>query len=181
MPVTRKGAELLAGFAADEQAKLLGEMTVADLRKFDDRFECWADDGQLEPPGDWRVWLMIAGRGYGKTRAGAEWVDAQARAGGASFRAALVAATIAEARAVMIEGRSGLIAVAKGHKPKFDAGVDRLTWRRRSSIRARTPRSCAGPSIMSRGATSWRNGRSRTRRGTSCGWGCGWARAGGRW
>jgi len=36
----------------------------------------WAHDGQLPPPGDWRVWLIRAGRGFGKTRAGAEWVGA---------------------------------------------------------------------------------------------------------
>ena len=112
-----------------KQEKFLAAMNGPDLRGYDDDFSSWAHDGQREPPGDWRTWLMIAGRGYGKTRAGAEWVDAQARRGGRGFRIALVAATIDEARAVMIEGRSGLMNVVRGHKPKFDTGADRLTWR----------------------------------------------------
>jgi len=74
------------------------------------------------------VWLMIAGRGYGKTRAGAEWIDGFARKRGTRLRVALVAATIAEARAVMVEGRSGLLAVNKAKGLKFDASIDRLSW-----------------------------------------------------
>ncbi|GAO40669.1 phage terminase family protein [Sphingomonas changbaiensis NBRC 104936] len=70
-----------------------------------------ARKGQFEPEGDWRLWVIMAGRGFGKTRAGAEWVSALARADG-TLRIALVAATIDEARAVMVEGESGLIAVA---------------------------------------------------------------------
>jgi phage terminase large subunit-like protein len=72
----------------------------------------WAHRGQLAPLGDWRVWVMLAGRGFGKTRAGAEWVSQMARdTPGASI--ALVAATADEARALMVEGRSGLLAVAR--------------------------------------------------------------------
>lgn len=76
--------------------------------------ELWhwqAHEGQREPAGDWRLWVIMAGRGFGKTRAGAEWVSALARADG-TLRIALVAATLEEARAVMVEGESGLIAVA---------------------------------------------------------------------
>lgn len=111
-----------------EQERLLDKMTGADLRAYDDLFLEWADDGQLEPTGDWRVWLMIAGRGYGKTRAGAEWIDGLAKKRGAKLRVALIAATIAEARAVMVEGRSGLLAVNKTKGLKFDASLDRLQW-----------------------------------------------------
>jgi phage terminase large subunit-like protein len=78
-------------------------------------FEQWrwqSHDGQFEPGGDWRLWVIMAGRGFGKTRAGAEWVSALARAD-ATLRIALVAATIDEARAVMVEGESGLVAVAR--------------------------------------------------------------------
>lgn len=54
---------------------------------------------------------MLAGRGFGKTRAGADWVRAIAEADGAA-RIALVSATVAEARAVMVEGESGLLVIA---------------------------------------------------------------------
>jgi phage terminase large subunit-like protein len=63
----------------------------------------------------WRVWAIVAARGFGKTRAGAEWVWARARENGKA-RIALVAATIDEAAQVMIEGESGLLAVARGNE-----------------------------------------------------------------
>lgn len=64
---------------------------------------------QLPPPGDWFVWFIKAGRGWGKTRTGAEWVRARARLG--NRRIALVASTFADGRDTMVEGESGLLAV----------------------------------------------------------------------
>jgi phage terminase large subunit-like protein len=84
-------------------------------------FELWARDDQLPPDasqggGDWTTWLMLGGRGAGKTRAGAEWVRAFARdEGGAAARIALIGETLADARSVMVEGVSGLLAV---HPPE---------------------------------------------------------------
>ena len=81
----------------------------------------WAErahPGQLEPEGDHATWLILAGRGFGKTRAGAEWVADKVRSGGKQ-RIALVAATVEEARAVMVEGDSGLLAVAADLIHKF--------------------------------------------------------------
>lgn len=72
--------------------------------------EC-AHDGQIEPEGDHATWLILAGRGFGKTRAGAEWVAGLVREHGA-VRIALIAATIDEARSVMVEGNSGLLGIA---------------------------------------------------------------------
>ena len=63
----------------------------------------WAAPSQSPPDGDWRTWLLMAGRGFGKTRAGAEWVRGIAEAGDRGTRIALVAASEAEARAVMVE------------------------------------------------------------------------------
>jgi phage terminase large subunit-like protein len=81
--------------------------------------EWWwqAHRGQKEPPqcadgSDWRVWAIVAGRGFGKTRAGAEWVWARAREK-RDARIALVAATADEAVRVMVEGESGLLAAAR--------------------------------------------------------------------
>ncbi|GAA3260803.1 hypothetical protein GCM10020258_23540 [Sphingomonas yabuuchiae] len=62
---------------AREQA--LAALSPAQKRELVERWELWAHDGQVAPPGDWRVWLIRAGRGFGKTRAGAEWVSALAR------------------------------------------------------------------------------------------------------
>ena len=74
------------------------------------RWSLRAHAGQMAPPGDWQVWLIRAGRGFGKTRAGAEWVNAAARS--TAVRVALVGATMEDARRVMVEGPSGVIAVA---------------------------------------------------------------------
>ena len=78
-------------------------------------FEEWswqAHWGQKEPKGDWRTWLLIAGRGFGKTRTGAEWVSARARENPGA-RIALVGGSRDEVAKVMVEGPSGLIAVAR--------------------------------------------------------------------
>jgi len=69
-----------------------------------------ARPNQLPPPGDWwQIWLLLAGRGFGKTRTLAEWVCEQVASGQAS-RIALVAATAADARDVLVEGESGILA-----------------------------------------------------------------------
>lgn len=77
---------------------------------FDYFWEFAARDEQLPPPGNWRIWMIMAGRGFGKTRAGAEWVRMIADTH-PDARIALVSASLAEARAVMVEGDSGLLAV----------------------------------------------------------------------
>jgi phage terminase large subunit-like protein len=93
----------------------LNALSEADRRAFDAHWPSWAHDGQAPPHDRWRQWVMLAGRGFGKTRAGAEFVAAFAREhAGAAI--ALVGATIDEARAVMVEGRSGLLAVARAEE-----------------------------------------------------------------
>src|SRR5215471_1531433 len=84
---------------------------------------------QLPPPGNWwQIWLLLAGRGFGKTRTLAEWVCQQALFGLAS-RIALVAATAADARDVLVEGESGILAVAPPwFQPVYESSKRRLTW-----------------------------------------------------
>jgi phage terminase large subunit-like protein len=82
---------------------------------------------QWPPLGPWRYWLILAGRGFGKTRAGAEWVRSQVEMG--RKRIALVAPTTADARDVMVEGESGLIAIAPhDERPIFQPSRRRLVW-----------------------------------------------------
>ena len=93
-----------------------------------DDWEFWARPNQLPPPGDWRVWLLLAGRGFGKTRSGAEFVRARVEAGLAA-RVALVGPTAADVRDVMIEGDSGLLAIASDDdRPHYESSKRRLTW-----------------------------------------------------
>ena len=83
---------------------------------------------QLPPPGDWSTWLILAGRGAGKTRAGAEYVRALAEAA-ALPRIALVGPTAADVRDTMVEGESGLLAIApNSNRPVYEPTKRRLTW-----------------------------------------------------
>ena len=119
----------LARMPPDEQRAWLAKCTPGDLLLLDTAFEAWANQGQIEPDGEgWRVWLMMAGRGFGKTRAGAEWV--MRLASQRKVRFALVGATIDDARSVMIEGEAGLLSVArrKRAKVKWEPSLGRLTW-----------------------------------------------------
>lgn len=83
----------------------------------------------------WRTWVLIGGRGSGKTRAGAEWVHALASCPGGHgggrakpLRIALVAETLSDAREVMIDGVSGILKVARHERPRFEASRRRLIW-----------------------------------------------------
>ncbi len=103
--------EQLWSISPDERAEVVRALPMPQKRELNTRWEAWAHHGQHAPDGDWRIWLIRAGRGFGKTRAGAEWVSAVARAN-PKARIALVGATIADAQRVMIEGASGLRSVA---------------------------------------------------------------------
>jgi phage terminase large subunit-like protein len=92
------------------------------------QWKFWARPNQLEPEGDWRSWLVRAGRGWGKTRVGAEWVRKQVETGQAT-RIALVGATAADVRDVMVEGPSGMLAISPpGSRPVYEPSKRRLTW-----------------------------------------------------
>lgn len=105
------------------RARLVGRLSDAQVRALDKDWPVWAHVGQQAPTDEsWRVWVMLGGRGFGKTRAGAEWVSALAR-DHPGCAIALVAANPDEARRVMIEGRSGLLAVARPEERR------RMRWR----------------------------------------------------
>ncbi|WP_244486733.1 terminase family protein [Aurantimonas sp. Leaf443] len=88
---------------------------------------------QLPPPGDWRQWLILGGRGSGKTRAGAEWIRALALGAAplaerAHGRIALLAETLGDAREVMVDGESGLLGLEGPGRPSFEASRRRLVF-----------------------------------------------------
>lgn len=90
----------------------------------------WARPSQLVPAGDWNTWLILAGRGYGKTRTGAETVRTFVEKG-LTRRIALVAPTAADVRDVMVEGESGLLACCPPwFRAHFEPSKRRITWKR---------------------------------------------------
>lgn len=116
------------------------DLVAAHIARFDDRtlmahahdWALTARPEQLPPGGAWRTWLMMGGRGSGKTRAGAEWVHALATGDlpglGRTGRIALVAESFGDAREVMIDGISGILGVARAERPAFEATRRRLVW-----------------------------------------------------
>jgi phage terminase large subunit-like protein len=102
--------------------------TPEKLKKLDYAWWFNAREKQEIPPGLWRIWLILAGRGFGKTRTGAETVREQVEKGNAK-RIALVAPTASDARDVMIEGESGIMNICPDwNRPTYEPSKRRLTW-----------------------------------------------------
>lgn len=118
----------IIGLKPIERLKLLAELAPKERRTLETHWPFWAREAQMPPSGDWTCWLVCAGRGFGKTRLGAEWVRHVAH-GNPDARIALVASSLVEARAVMVEGESGIMAVHRTKdRPHFEASLRRLTW-----------------------------------------------------
>ena len=127
---------------------LTEEMDQTERISFDYLWEFNARPNQLPPQGEWRVWMTMAGRGFGKTRAGAEWVRMIAESN-PDARIALVSSSLAEARGVMVEGESGLLAICRpGHKPHFEPSLHRVRFANGAQAQlfsAAEPESLRGP------------------------------------
>lgn len=88
----------------------------------------WARPEQLPPPGNWFVWLILAGRGFGKSRTSAEFIRALAERR-QKLRLALVGRTAADVRDTMVEGESGILAVSRpSFMPVYEPSKRRVTW-----------------------------------------------------
>ena len=133
-PGLRSGASWIASAAQHVQDEFLNSLTEGELLALPFLFEFWAMEHQLPPEGDWRTWVIMGGRGAGKTRAGAEWVRAQVEGPrpldeGRARRVALVGETVDQVREVMIFGDSGILACSPpDRRPDWEAGRKRLVW-----------------------------------------------------
>ena len=127
-PAAALPARAVARLSATERQRLLAGMSDRAAAAFLYDWPRWALPGQLPPASDWRVWLLLAGRGFGKTRSGAEWLRGQVESGRAR-RIALIGPTAGAARDVMVEGESGLLACCPPWaRPLFEPSKRRLTW-----------------------------------------------------
>jgi len=102
-------AELLRNLPDDEVASILKQLGPKKAAELQHDWSFWARPEQLEPDGNWNTWVALAGRGWGKTRAGAEWVRHRIRSGDKIVHC--VAPTKGDVRRVMVEGDSGLLNV----------------------------------------------------------------------
>ncbi len=123
--------ELLAGKSRDEINELLADFSDAEAAEllYDWR-GIWARPEQLTPAGDWLLWFILAGRGFGKTRTGAEaTVEVASKPEACGGRVHLVAPTAGDARDVMVEGESGILACSPPwFMPKYQPSKRRLRW-----------------------------------------------------
>jgi phage terminase large subunit-like protein len=125
---TSKLADELIGLDREERKRQLARLSEAERKALRPYWRVWAHEGQLAPGKAWHTWVIMAGRGYGKTRAGAEWVRGVAEAD-PTARIALVGDSLGEARRVMVEGPSGLLAIARPSlRPVYEPSKRQLTW-----------------------------------------------------
>lgn len=152
------------------QQAFLTSLTDEELRALPYLFDFWAMPHQLPPEGDWRTWVILGGRGAGKTRAGSEWVrskveGARPRAPGPCRRIALVGETMDQAREVMVFGESGILASSPpDRRPTWVAGRKMLIWPNGATAQlfsAHDPDSLRGPqfdAIWADEVAKWKKG-----------------------
>ncbi|MCW1952345.1 MAG: terminase family protein [Octadecabacter sp.] len=130
----RSGAALVASANVADRKAFLRGLSGPQLKALPYLFDFWALEHQLAPVGDWRTWVILGGRGAGKTRAGAEWVrsmveGSRPRDPGAATRVGLIGETMEQAREVMVFGESGILACSPpDRRPTWIAGRQMLVW-----------------------------------------------------
>ncbi|WP_018632105.1 DNA-packaging protein [Neomegalonema perideroedes] len=153
-PGATSWADWLASLPPEAQARFLDSLPPESLSALPWLFELWRRPSQSPPPGSWRTWVFLGGRGAGKTRAGAEWVRGLVEgptplSSGARRRVALMAETADQAREVMVQGESGLMsATPPDRRPTYLAARRALIWPNGAEARlfsAADPESLRGP------------------------------------
>lgn len=155
---TRKiTAEALRGLEPAKVKKLFAELGPIKTEELKHDWSFWARDNQLEPDNDdWNTWFINAGRGFGKTRSGVEWVRENVKRG--VKRIAAVASTNSDIERVMVKGESGFLSVCwKGDKtyagkkmgfPEWSPTKRTLTWENGAQVQffsAEEPERLRGP------------------------------------
>jgi hypothetical protein len=134
-PARKSAAASLASLGEVGWSAFIDTLSENALAALPWLWDVWATpQHQVEPEGNWQTWVILGGRGAGKTRAGAEWVRAQVEgalplSAGRCRRVALVGETIDQVRAVMVDGESGLMAVSPpDRRPELKISQKRMIW-----------------------------------------------------
>ena len=119
---------LLRGLPDAARNRILADLSPVALSALKFDWPLWARPSQLPPPGEWRTWLLLGGRGGGKTRAAAEWVRAEVTTGRRGSLA-IVGPTADTLRRDVVGGRSGLLATADpAFQPEYEPSRRRVVW-----------------------------------------------------
>lgn len=127
-------ASLLAEMPAHEREIFFLSLSPEEAKLLEYDWSFWGRPSQQEPPGNWAVWLAMAGRGFGKTRMGSEWVRSMMcgptpMAPGRCHHMALVAETAADARDVMVQSAGGILRCHPPEfRPKYTPSLRKLEW-----------------------------------------------------
>lgn len=169
-PASKSAADWIASASPRLRDEFLDGLSQGALRALPWVFDFWALEHQRPPEGAWRSWVILGGRGAGKTRAGAEWVRAQVegsrpRDPGRARRVALVGETVDQAREVMVFGESGILACSPpDRRPRWESTRKRLVWPNGAEAQvfsAHEPESLRGPQFDAAWAdelAKWRRG-----------------------
>lgn len=121
-------AQFLASLDEEARKAELSKLSAKEIAALKWHWPFWARPNQLPPDGDWITWLLLAGRGFGKTRCGAEWVRQKAKEN-PGCRIALVGETAADCRKVMVDGESGILAISPpDFMPTYYPTNRQLVW-----------------------------------------------------
>jgi phage terminase large subunit-like protein len=166
----RSGADWLSSATPEQVDDFIGGLSENALLALPWMFEFWALAHQLPPEGIWKTWVIMGGRGAGKTRAGSEWVRSQVEGAGpgdvgVARRVALVGETIDQVREVMVFGDSGILACSPpDRRPEWQATRKQLVWPNGAVAQvfsAHEPESLRGPQFDAAWVdelAKWKNG-----------------------
>ena len=137
-------ADTLRGMTDEEVLDLLTQLGPDKAKELKHTWPFWARTEQLPPEGSWNTWVILAGRGFGKTRSGAEWIREQVKQG--RKRLAFVAPTNSDIRKVMVEGESGVMNISwegdktyrggKMGKPEWSPTNRQIKWENGATVDA---------------------------------------------
>lgn len=135
---------------AEAFARHMASLSVEEAQELLYNWKLWSRPEQRTPPGNWwSIWLLLAGRGFGKTRTGAEWIKEREEKGLAKY-IALVSQSAGDARDVMVEGEAGILAMYPEHeRPLYEPSKRRITWKsgaQATIYTAEDPNQLRGPS-----------------------------------
>jgi phage terminase large subunit-like protein len=149
----QSAASYFRSIPLEERERLFNSLTAREQANLEYDWEFWSRPNQRPPEGDWDIWLLLSGRGFGKTRTGAEYLRLRQAQG--YSRMIMVADDAKDARDIMIEGESGLLSIyPKSECPRYIPSQAKVEWPNGATAilySASDPDSLRGP----QGDTAW--------------------------